>query len=385
MALPSNQGKPESEAPTNPTAGEPAAPQAPITPESAPTAPAATEQPTTHSPKVADVDGYKAKREAALKPLEPKQEQPGEPAAPVEPPAEPADPQSPEPPADPTLDPAPDADATPKEFRPRLGSLPEDEKEAIALRKTLKDQGKDVPLDECLKRVRAKYEVPTDGQQIPGEPAAPVRTAEDVVADITAKEAEADQAAADLDLATVNRINREIRALEREQQQIERQQAEAAQRQQQTQLSAFEQEVQAAEAAVVQQYPAAADPNHAIHAEAERIFALLEKTGNPKAKEADSSLWVYQQAANKLGMLPVDPDSQPTPARAAGTKPSTSATPKPQPVIQTAVSGRPAQPSLAPGSARTSTPGQPDPILVKPSTRHEYEQKLAKLGIRQAA
>ena len=383
MALLSNQGKPESDgSTTNPTAGEPAAPQAPVTPDPASTAPAATEQPTTHSPKVADVDGYKARREAALKPLEPKPAEQGEPAEPVVDPAPDATLDTPAPPEDPQPDPdAPvaDPDKPKTEFRPRLGNLPEDEKEAIALRKTLKDQGKEVPLDECLKRVRAKYEV-TEAQ--PQEPAAPVRTVADVAADIAAREAEADQAANDLDLATVNRLNREIRALEKESQQIERQQAEQSQRQEQTQLSELEREVQAAEQAVVQQYPAATDPNHAIHAEAERIFALLEKTGNPKAKEAGASLWVYQQAANKLGILPADPDS---PAATRQPKPSTSATPKPQPVIQTAVPGRPAQPSLAPGGLRNTQPGQPDLTLVKPSTRHEYEQKLAKLGIRQAA
>lgn len=61
----------------------------------------------------------------------------------------------------------PEEAAAEKEFRPRLTDLPEIDREAIVLRRDLMKQGKDIPLEECVARVKAKYNVPSS---TPAEP-----------------------------------------------------------------------------------------------------------------------------------------------------------------------------------------------------------------------
>lgn len=379
-------GKPESAA--NPTADEttPAAPE-PTAPASEPTTTTPPAEPVSE-PKVADVDDYQRRLEAALAPApEPKPQgepaaEPEEPSATDEPPAEPAPgeetqpPTETDPPTEPeAAEPEPPAEPPKKDFRPRLNNLPEVEQEAIALRKQLKEQGQDVSLKECLSRVEAKYQTPAAAD----EPQ--MRTIEQVEADITAKKAEKREAAKNLDTDKMLDIDDEIDALRKEVTQIERHQASQAEVQQ----NAFEREVAASRAQVTELYPIANQAGHAIHAKAEEIAARLDRTGNPLLAQSDAPLRIYQMAANELGIAPIDPAHPPEPAAtpAAPPKSSAPATPKPQAVVQRAV-GRPNPATPAPASARTTQPGPPTILSQPVRTRHDYEAKLEKLGIKAA-
>ena len=209
-------------------------------------------------------------------------------------------------------------------------------------------------------------------------PAEPVRTIEQIRAEIEAKEAESDKAADEIDIKAVNKLNREIRKLEDEIRQTEAKQKEIEQAQETAEDATFNREVDESAEHAAGFYPCMHDQNHKIHAKAKEIFDALEASGNPLANQSNAPLKVYQMAANELGIPPVNPASKPK----NGSSPST--TPKPQPVSQRAV-GRPnAAVSPASGAARTTTPGLPALPPGKRLNAQEYVDHLAKIGVRVA-
>lgn len=376
--MPEDQGTPEIPAPAVETADvtppvEPASP----TPEPAPDATTVTPPPPAATPaagpKVASVSDYERRLAEVTSGAAAEEPEPGTPAQ------EPAPaPAAVTPPAEPTVAPTPPAEP-PKEFRPRLNSLPAEEREAIALRKDLKDKGEDVPLAECLARVQAKYAGPP-AAAAPAPDATPARTAEAVQQEIADTEQARRDAIRKLDPDAQFEAEDKIRQLQAES-------AEIASRQQQAHVSeqsAFEQAVSQSHELTAQVYPAYADPAHAIHAVADRIYATMEKTGNPIVTQSDCPFKVYQMAANELGIPPVDPGTQPPPAAVApapvAPKSPALATPKPQPVQRTAVVRPPSAVAPAPASARTTPPGPPKPAFGKIRSTADYEATVAQLA-----
>lgn len=367
-----NQGTPEAQAPAVETAD--------VTPQASPAEPA-PEQPTVTPPppaaepaagsKVASVSDYERRIAEVTAPVQ--EPQPGEPAA--EPAPEPDTTPPAEPPADSPADPpeAPAPETQQKEFRPRLGNLPAEEKEAIALRKDLKEKGQDVPLAECLARVQAKY-APTEPE---AEPPPPPRTAEAIEQELSEAETARREAIRSLDPDAQFAAEDKIRSLQREHAEISsRAQSEVA-----GQQARFDAEVSESHALTARVYPAYTLPNHAIHEEANRIYEALEKTGNPLVTQSDCPFRVYQMAANALGIAPADPAATtPPPPAATAPRSPTHATPKPQPVQRTAVVRPPTAGPLAPASARTTPTGPPRPAFGKIRTVADYEATVSQLA-----
>ena len=135
----------------------------------------------------------------------------------------------------------------------------------------------------------------------------------------------------------------------------------------------FERQVDESQAEAARYYPAVKEKDHAIHAEADRIWSLMEKSRNPLITQANAPLAVYQMAANALGIAPVDPE-KPSP------KSPTSATPKPQTVSHTAVRRPTPAVSPAPGSGRTTPPGPTSNGIGKIRTVADYERRVAELA-----
>lgn len=393
--MPSDLGKPESEAPT-PTADGTATPTEPTAPAAAP-APASESQPTTpppaaaEQPKVAGVDDYQKRLNAALAPA--KETEEPKPGKPAEEPA--ADPAPAEPaPVEPAADPASEAPETPpaaqtpaaeapkptkRDFRPRLNSLDERQQEAIELTKTLADRGEKISLAEAERRVNAKYGI-TDETPSPAEQPAQ-RTLEQVDADIATQKAALRQAKRDMKIDDEFAAEDAIDALKAERQRIEA----SAQQAQVSAAEAFEAAVDASQELAARVYPCMADPNHVIHVEAERIWKTMEKTRNPLITSENAPMDVYTMAANKLGIPPEDPDAEPAPAAPTATpaavtpQSSPSATPKPQPVAQQAVRSPKPAAAPVPGSARTTPPGPAQPSIGRIRTVNDYERTVANL------
>ena len=317
--------------------------------------------------KVADVNDYQKRLDAALAPALATPEpaageippivEDAEPAIPV--PVAPVEEQAPEP-------------AKPKEFRPRLSGLDARTQEAIILAKDLKDQGQNISLAEAERRIGIKYG--ETESSAPVEDAAPVRTVADVQAEIDAKTIEADEAADGLDVKRALALQREAVALEREIARIE-----AAQSAQNSKAETdFARAVEASRARTVEVYAVASDPAHQVHTVADRIWADLEATGNPLVFDQNAPFKVYQMAFNELGIAP---GKAVTAAPAVPVKSLTSATPKPQSVIQSAVRRpNPAVP-VASGGDRTTNGPTPTVTFGKSRSPHEYGQKLKSLGL----
>ena len=369
-----NQGQPEIQAPAVETADvtpqpEPASPAVEPAPEATTETPPPPAAEPAASPKVASVSDYERRLAEVTSAAPAAEPEPGTPAQ------EPAPaPAATPPPAEPA---APAEPPKPAEFRPRLNSLPAEEKEAIALRKDLKDKGQDVPLAECLARVQAKY-----AGTKPPEPAAPdpnappARTAETVGQEIAEAEKARRDAIRNLDPDAQFDAEDKIRQLQAET-------AEIRSRQQQehvSQQSAFEAAVSESHALTAQVYPAYTMENHAIHAVADRIYSALKSTGNPLVTQSDCPFRVYQMAANELGIAPAEPGAQPPAAAPAAPKSPALATPKPQPVQRTAVVRPPSAVAPAPASARTTPPGPPKPAFGKIRTTADYEATVAQLA-----
>lgn len=255
-----------------------------------------------------------------------------------------------------------------REFRPRLSSLDARQKEAILLAKELKDKGEGITLSEAERRVAAKY---GDSEEavVPPE-AAQERTMEAIQAEIDAKILEADESAESLDVKAALAAQREVSKLEREMSNLSLIQAESNQRAE----VEFKDAVEASRARVLEVYPASQTADHALHAEATRIWADMEKQSNPLIFDAEAPFKVYQMAANALAIAP---------AAAAHVKSSTPATPKPRVVQQSAVLARPNQAfPVASGGERTTQPGlAATNNFGKIRNAHDYNKTLRDLGV----
>lgn len=228
-----------------------------------------------------------------------------------------------------------------REFRPRLSSLDDRQKEAILLVKELKEKGESLSLAEAEARVNAKYGITSDSEK-PTEAAPPAPTPDDLKAQIDQLKADRRKAAEDMDTLKLAEISEQIEDLQI--QFLEAREAAKA-----ADLSAeqqFQQQVAESRAKRDSVYPAAAEPNHAIHAEAERIWTAMQDQQNPLIFDADAPFKVYQMAANALG---IGPSSSPT-------KSSPAPTPRPQAVQQSAVRRQTQQSPVASGGDRTSQP-----------------------------
>jgi hypothetical protein len=257
-----------------------------------------------------------------------------------------------------------------KEFRPRLSNLDARAQEAILLAKELKEQGKEISLAEAERRVNAKYGITEDAPSGEQQEAVPVRTPEQIDAEIAAKEAAADQASDDLDVKTALTLQREAFALREEKARLIQEQAARS-----TQAEAqFHQEVERSRHKALEVYPVASQEDHPLHAKAAEIFRSMEETGNPLIHDPNAPFKVYQMAANELG---IPPHAKATPAPA---KSPTSATPKPQAVPQSAVRRpNPASPVASAGE-RTTQAGPTTPLIGKIRNAHEYTELARKMG-----
>ncbi len=371
--MPEDQGEPEIPATVVETADViPEAEPVSTPPEPAPEQPTVTPPPPAAEPaagpKVASVSDYERRLAEVTSGAPVEEPKPGTPATEPEP-----APAATAPPAEPPVESAPPVEPQkPAEFRPRLNSLPVEEREAISLRKDLKEKGQDVPLAECLARVKAKYAGPP-AAAAPDLAATPARTAEAVQAEIADTENARREAIRALDPDAQFEAEDKIRALQGEAQELQARQ----QQEQVSQQSAFEAAVSESHALTARIYPAYAMANHAIHAEADRIYSALEKTGNPLVTQSDCPFRVYQMAANELGIPPFDPGTQPPAAPPTAPKSPALATPKPQPVQRTAVVRPPTAVAPAPASARTTPPGPPKPAFGKIRTTADYEAAVA--------
>lgn len=248
-----------------------------------------------------------------------------------------------------------------REFRPRLSSLDDRQKEAILLVKELKEKGESLSLSEAEARVNAKYGITSDSEK-PTEKATPAATPDDLKAKIDQLKADRRKAAEDMDTLKLAELSEQIEDLQLQFLDA-RESAKAAD------LSAeqqFQQQVAESRAKRDSVYPAAADANHAIHAEAERIWTAMQDQQNPLIFDASAPFKVYQMAANNLGIAPSSSSS----------KASTAPTPRPQPVPQSAAVRRTNQQSpVASGGDRTSQPTTALPLQNgKPRSVFEYEQ-----------
>lgn len=337
--------------------------------------------------KGADVDGYyelkeRMLAEAAQQAAEAEPSEQGEPAAEAEP-SEPTD-SDPEAPSA-TEDLPPSEPEKPQEFRPRLGKLPDRQKEAIALVREFADRGESISLSEAERRINLKYDGPEQPKQDsqPAEEAPPARTLESVKQEIAEWKAKRNEAIKDIDSDSQIAAEEAIDALREELIALQVSEIETRKQQSQQQQSAAEREWQQSQQRILDVYPVASG-EHPIHAKAEEIVARLEATGNPAVNSSNLPFLAYQMAANELGIAPGAPGS-PAPATNGKnhSKPSSSAPLKPQPVTQQAVvAGRSSQPAVAPGGARTSQPQGPTiPILDKITSLNDYEKAKAALGL----
>lgn len=248
-----------------------------------------------------------------------------------------------------------------REFRPRLSSLDDRQKEAILLVKELKEKGESLSLAEAEARVNAKYGITSDSEK-QTEAAPPAPTPDDLKARIDQLKAVRRKAAEDMDTLKLAELSEQIEDL-----QLQFLEArEAAKAADLTAEQQFQQQVAESRAKRDSVYPAAAEPNHAIHAEAERIWTAMQDQSNPLIFDADAPFKVYQMAANNLGIAP----------SSSSTKSSPAPTPRPQPVQQSAAVRRTNQQSpVASGGDRTSQPTTASSLQNgKPRSVFEYEQ-----------
>lgn len=269
-------------------------------------------------------------------------------------------------------DPDPDAG---KNFRPRLTNLDARTKQAIMLVKEFKDQGKDISLAEAERRVNALYGVEDSAPQSPEgkapEDQAPERTAETIDAEIAEKQARAEQAADELDVKTARALDREITKLELEKIRLEQKSEQAGKAEE----VKFQEGVARSTERAREIYPASTDPAHPIHAKATEIWEALKGTGNPLINDQDAPFKVYQMAANEMGIAPL---SKATPASPKA--PTSSTTPKPQPVHQQAVRQPKTAIPVASATSRTTQQGPAEPDFGNIRTAYDYEQIARTMG-----
>lgn len=309
-----------------------------LLPSSAPVEPAPAVVETKEEPTPAPVEPAPAEPEAA----------PGTEAAPT-----------PEPPAAevPPMDPEDDVPGK-KGYRPRLDSLPDTQKEAIALVKELRTQGKEITLAEAEKRVNAKYGI-TDSPEPPAPAGLTITDMEAELAtvreQIRAGKTGGALSTPEMDALEDRRIDliTDIKAAKlagdwQQAEQNRQQQSVQAQRQQYL-------------AQAVDRYPAMKDPNSVQWMVARSIAEAASKAA-PGTKEyedahaIDAPMRFAEQAAQRIGA-----------------KPTGSATPVPPstPSIAAPVTPKPVAP--APGS-KTAAP--PTPTKTREQIIAESEERV---------
>jgi len=316
--------------------------------------------------KVADVDDYNTRLAKALAPADPATEQP---AGEIPPAVEPLDPDAPASPVASIDGRAPVIEPSKKEFRPRLSGLDARTQEAILLVKDLKDQGQDITLSEGERRIALKYGEPAQSvapEVVP--PAAALPTSEGIEAQIRGLKADRKAASSNIDTEKMDEITNQIEDLTIQLFDARANEKEANNRAE----SDFSLAVEDSRARTVQVYPVAADQSHPITAEAARIWKDLEAQANPLIFDQNAPFKVFQMAANNLGIAPGSVASAP--------KSSTSATPKPQAVIQSAVR-RPNPVPVASGAEHTTNGPTAPVIFGKSRSPHEYNLKLKAAGL----
>lgn len=194
------------------------------------------------------------------------------------------------------------------------------------------------------------------------EAALPAPTPDDLKAQLDQLKADRRKAAEDMDTLKLAELSEQIEDLQLQFLDA-RESAKAADL---TAEQQFQQQVETSRAHRDAVYPATSDPNHAIHAEANRIWNAMKENGNELLHDADAPFQVYQMAANALGIAPSSPRS---------TKSSPIPTPRPQAVQQSAVRRQTPQSPVASGGDRTSQPATASPLQNgTPRTVFEYEQ-----------
>ena len=197
-------------------------------------------------------------------------------------------------------------------------------------------------------------------------------TVEDLIAERDNKTAEADNLADSLDVKAALVAQREAFAIERRIEQLKS-------RDEQAQSSKVASEIDAATQRTQAIYPQYSDQSHAIHKEAAKIWEDLKATDNPLIYDPNNTFSVYQMAANNLGIAP---NFKPQPsAQSTVAKSSSSATPKPQAIKQSAVrSTNPAIPVASGGERSTQTgPDSSVDFGKNIRTAHDYDREVRNL------
>lgn len=238
---------------------------------------------------------------------------------------------------------------------------------ALQLYRQAANNGAPINFDTAFARAQAALgvsEVPVDSEkqsQSAEIPPAP----EEIKSRIDQLKADRRKAAEDMDTIKLAELSEQIEDLQL--QFLEAREIEKAREIAET--DQFHAQVESSRARRDAVYPASADPNHAIHAEAERIWKAMQENGNPLLEDADAPFQVYQMAANALGIAPSSPRSA---------KSSPAPTPRPQAVQQSAVRRPTLQSPVASGGDRTSQPATASflPNGQKLRSTFEYEQLL---------
>jgi len=276
----------------------------------------------------------------------------------------------------------------PQEFRPRLGKLPDRQKEAIALVREFAERGQSLSLTEAEQRINLKYDGPPKAEEQSADNANTAeeqgqqRTLESVKAEIADWKAKRNEAIKNIEVDTQIEAEEALDALREELVLLTVSETEAKKTAEQQQLTAAEQAWQESQARILEVYPAAAQDGP-IHDKAEEIVGRLRATNNPAADSPNLPFLAYQMAANEMGIAPLAGQAATNGSNGKTTKPSTSVPLKPRPVTQQAVvNGRSTQPAVAPGGARTTQPqGPATPNLDSVNSLADYERVKASLGL----
>lgn len=282
-----------------------------------------------------------------------------QPTEPTEPPAEP----EPTPEHEPTEEEEPSARG--KDFRPRLGKLPDTQKEAIALVKQLADQGQQITLSEAESRVNAKYGI-TPGQP-PAETAkAPEPTA--IQSEIDALKDELKTAAKSADTVRMAEIQVEIEDKRDALAAAKEQAAEANRKASET----LTKTVAASKEKAQLYYPDIKDPNSPLSKEWDSVYQELQSLDDPILKTPDAPFRITQMAAARRGTPPINPSKAAAPVATPKASPPTPSNQQPKRTVQP-----------APGSARSAVPanttGQLQAKIDGLKSLNDYEAMVEEL------
>ena len=248
-----------------------------------------------------------------------------------------------------------------KDFRPRLGKLPEITKEAIALvKQQLEEQGTHLSLAEAESRVNAKYGITPETQAAAAKAEAPTVTPDAIQGEIDALKAELKSAAQTADTMRMAEIQLELEDKRDSLFAAKEKAAESARTVQQSRMSALDQSKVQAQTF----YPAVKDPVSALSKAWNEVHAELQQLSDPLLQTPEAPFRITQMAAARLGIPPVNPAATP---KASPPTPSITQQHK-----------RPVQP--APGSARSAVPsdqtGQLQAKINGAKSMNDYERLL---------